>query len=147
MLLTAREIIDIAKFWNNCRLWSKSRIIVGSETINPYPLGSGQHYSPILVEKEKLKLVKKEIIKIIADKHNDFTQKEIEGIVDTFLDTVTSTLVSGEKVQLYGFGTFEVKERAAREGRNPKTGESIMISASKVPKFKPASALKNAVNE
>ena len=92
-------------------------------------------------------MVKKEIIKVIADKHNDFTQKEIEGIVDTFLDTVTETIVSGEKVQLYGFGTFEVKERAARDGRNPKTHESIMISASRVPKFKPASALKNAVNK
>lgn len=92
-------------------------------------------------------MVKKEIIKIIAEKHNDFTQKEIEGIIDSFLDTIKSELKSGDKIQLYGFGTFEVKERAAREGRNPQTGESMMIKASKTPKFKPASAFKNAMNE
>ena len=63
-----------------------------------------------------------------------------------FIDVVTEELKKGEKIQLVGFGTFEVTERAAREGRNPLTGEKMQIKASKAPKFKAGKALKDAVN-
>ena len=64
-----------------------------------------------------------------------------------FIDVVTDELKAGEKIQLVGFGTFEVAERAAREGRNPTTGATIKIPASKAPKFKAGKALKDAVNK
>ncbi len=75
------------------------------------------------------------------------TQKDLTVLIDTIFNTITDTLASGEKVSIAGFGTFDVIERAAREGRNPKTNETIMIKASKAPKFKASSALKDAVNE
>ena len=68
-------------------------------------------------------------------------------LVDAFIDTVTGALASGDVVSLIGFGTFSVKERAARLGRNPKTGEEIQISAAKVPSFKAGKAFKEAVSE
>ena len=64
-----------------------------------------------------------------------------------FIDVVTEELKKGGKVQLVGFGTFEVSERAAREGRNPQTGDTMTIQASKAPKFKAGKALKDAINE
>lgn len=64
-----------------------------------------------------------------------------------FTDVVTEELVKGEKVQIVGFGTFEVSERAAREGRNPRSGEPMTIEASRMPKFKAGKALKDIVNE
>ena len=74
------------------------------------------------------------------------SKKDAEAAVKAFVDVVTAELKKGEKVQLVGFGTFEVSERAAREGRNPQTGESMSIAASKAPKFKAGKALKDAVN-
>ncbi|MBP3876398.1 MAG: HU family DNA-binding protein [Lachnospiraceae bacterium] len=75
------------------------------------------------------------------------SRKDAEAAVKAFVDVVTSELQKGEKVQLVGFGTFEVSERAAREGRNPQTGETMTIEASKAPKFKAGKALKDAVNK
>lgn len=72
--------------------------------------------------------------------------KDTEAFLKALTEVVTEELVKGEKVQLVGFGTFEVSERAAREGRNPKTGEALHIEASKTPKFKAGKALKLAVN-
>ena len=74
------------------------------------------------------------------------TKKDAEAALNAFVDVVTEELKKGEKVQLVGFGTFEVSERAAREGRNPQTGETMTIEASKAPKFKAGKALKDAVN-
>ena len=74
------------------------------------------------------------------------SRKDAEAAVKAFVDVVTSELQKGEKVQLVGFGTFEVSERAAREGRNPQTGETMTIEASKAPKFKAGKALKDLVN-
>ncbi|MED1469820.1 HU family DNA-binding protein [Bacillus salipaludis] len=65
--------------------------------------------------------------------------------VDVLLETISNTLAKEEKIQLVGFGTFEVRERAARTGRNPQTGEEMQIPASKVPAFKPGKELKKAV--
>ena len=73
-------------------------------------------------------------------------EKDAEKAVKAFTDAVAEELVKGGKVQIVGFGTFEVSERAAREGRNPKSGESMTIAASKAPKFKAGKALKDQVN-
>ena len=75
----------------------------------------------------------------------DLSKKDAEATVKAVLDAVTEALADGEKVALVGFGTFEVKERAARTGKNPRTGEAIEIPASKVPSFKAGATLKNAV--
>jgi len=77
----------------------------------------------------------------------DVSKKDAEAVVATTLDTITAALKEGEKVQLVGFGSFEVKKRAERIGRNPKTKESIKIPASKVPVFKAGKALKDSVAE
>ncbi|MBQ9783005.1 MAG: HU family DNA-binding protein [Clostridia bacterium] len=73
-------------------------------------------------------------------------KKEAEAAVNAMTDVIAETLKAGEKVQLIGFGTFEVKERGAREGRNPRTGETIKIAASKSPAFAAGKALKDSVN-
>ena len=84
------------------------------------------------------------IEKIQAD--NDFTKAQAEQIVDSVFDSIVAEVKRGETVSIAGFGIFEAKKRAARMGRNPKTGESIQIKASTSPKFRPAKAFKDAVN-
>jgi DNA-binding protein HU-beta len=88
---------------------------------------------------------KKELIAVVATKA-DVTKKDAEAVVNAFVEAVTAELKKGEKVQLVGFGTFEVSKRKARTGRNPQSGENIKIKASKAPKFKAGKALKDAVN-
>lgn len=77
----------------------------------------------------------------------EISKKDAEKALKAFTDVVADELKKGEKVQLVGFGTFEVSERAAREGRNPKTGKTMTIEASKTPKFKAGKALKDEVNK
>ena len=72
-------------------------------------------------------------------------KKDTEQVLNTFFDTVQNTLKQNDKVQIPGFGSFEVRERAARTGRNPHTGETIEIAAAKVPAFKPGKGLKDAI--
>lgn len=74
------------------------------------------------------------------------TKKDTAKTIDAAIEAVIDALSKGDKIQLIGFGTFEVRERAERTGRNPQTGEEIKIPASKVPAFKPSKALKDAVN-
>ncbi len=88
---------------------------------------------------------KSELIASVAEKTN-MTKKDATAAVEAVLETITEALVAGEKVSLIGFGNFEVRERAARKGRNPQTGGEIDIPASKVPAFKPGKALKEVVN-
>ncbi|MFD2672888.1 HU family DNA-binding protein [Marinicrinis sediminis] len=76
----------------------------------------------------------------------ELQKKEATRAVDAVFDSIAEALRNGEKVQLVGFGNFEVRERAARKGRNPQTGEEIDIAASKVPAFKPGKALKEGIN-
>ena len=76
----------------------------------------------------------------------DTSKADASNAVDAVFDTITGALKSGDGVQLIGFGNFSVADRAARQGRNPRTGEAIQISASKQPKFKAGKALKDAVN-
>lgn len=78
----------------------------------------------------------------IADKTN-ITKKQAEAVLNAFTETVLETLKNGEKVQLMGFGSFEVKERAARVGRKPSTGEAIEIPAKRIPTFKPGKGFKD----
>lgn len=87
---------------------------------------------------------KTEIISAMAEKA-EISKKDAEKALIAFTNVVSDVLVNGDKVQLVGFGTFEVVERAARIGRNPKTGESIKIQASKSPKFKAGKTLRDAV--
>ena len=88
---------------------------------------------------------KAELIAAVAAKTGD-TKKGVEASVNAFVDVVTEALVNGDKVQLVGFGSFEVRKRAARKGRNPQTKEEIKIPASKAPVFKAGKALKDRVN-
>ncbi len=89
---------------------------------------------------------KTELIAAMAEK-TDMSKKDAEKALKAFTDVVADQLKKGEKVQLVGFGTFEVSQRAAREGRNPQTGASMKIKASKTPKFKAGKALKDVVNK
>ena len=88
---------------------------------------------------------KAEFVAAIAEEAG-LTKKDADAAVKAFTEVVTEELKKGEKIQLTGFGTFEVSERAARSGRNPRTGETMKIKASKAPKFKAGKALKDAVN-
>ena len=88
---------------------------------------------------------KTELIAAVAEKA-EISKKDAEKAVKAFTDAVAEELAKGGKVQLVGFGNFEVSERPAREGRNPRTGETMTIAASKTPKFKPGKALKDAMN-
>ena len=85
---------------------------------------------------------KTELIAAVAERA-ELSKKDAEKAVKAFTDVVAEELVKGEKIQLVGFGTFEVSERKEREGRNPKSGEKMTISASRTPKFKAGKALKN----
>lgn len=87
---------------------------------------------------------KTELVSVVSE-NTEFSKKESAQIVDALFASIEEALAKGEKVQLIGFGTFEVRERAARKGRNPQTGAEIEIPASKVPAFKPGKALKDAV--
>lgn len=87
---------------------------------------------------------KTELIKNVAQQA-EISQKEATVVVQSVVESITNSLAAGEKVQLIGFGTFEVRERAARTGRNPQTGEEMQIAASKVPAFKAGKELKEAV--
>ena len=89
---------------------------------------------------------KAELVAAIADK-TELSKKDAEAALKAFTDVVAEELKKGEKIQLVGFGTFEVSERAARTGRNPQTGEVMPIPASKAPKFKAGKALKDEINE
>lgn len=88
---------------------------------------------------------KSELISSMADK-SGLSKADSKKALDAFLNTVAEELKKGEKIQLIGFGTFEVSERAARTGRNPQTGEEMAIAACKMPKFKAGKALKDLVN-
>ena len=89
---------------------------------------------------------KTELVAAVAEQAG-LSKKDAEAAVKAFTDVVAEALKAGDKIQLVGFGTFEVSERAAREGRNPRTGETMTIAASKTPKFKPGKALKDEINK
>ena len=88
---------------------------------------------------------KTELVAAMA-KDTNLSKKDVEAVLKSFIDVVTDELKKGEKIQLVGFGTFEVSTRAAREGRNPQSGKPMKIAASKAPKFKAGKALKDMLN-
>jgi len=90
-------------------------------------------------------LNKTELVGQVAGKLG-MTKKDVEKVVAAFFDTVEGALKEGDKVQLIGFGTFEVRDRQARKGRNPQTGEEIDIPATRVPAFKAGKALRDAID-
>ncbi|MEG0570446.1 MAG: HU family DNA-binding protein [Oscillospiraceae bacterium] len=89
-------------------------------------------------------MTKVELVTAIAEKTN-LTKKDAEKALNATIESISESLKAGDKVQLVGFGTFEVRDRAAREGQNPATGEKINIAATKVPAFKAGKALKDIV--
>ncbi len=88
---------------------------------------------------------KTDLVNVVANA-TEMTKKDVDAVISATVKAITDALKTGDKVQLIGFGTFEVKTAAAREGRNPKTGETIKIPASKKPAFSASKALKDEVN-
>ena len=99
----------------------------------------------VIAFRRNLIMNKTELVAAVAEQAG-LSKKDAEAAVKAFTDVVAEALKAGDKIQLVGFGTFEVSERAAREGRNPRTGETMTIEASKTPKFKAGKALKDLVN-
>lgn len=91
-------------------------------------------------------VTKKDLIALVAE-NAEFSKKDAETAVNAVLDAIKETLGKGEKVSITGFGSFEVRERSARTGRNPQTGETIQIAATKVPAFKAGKELKDIVKK
>ena len=91
-----------------------------------------------------MKMNKQELVSKIAEK-SGISKKDAAAALAALTATITEELKAGEKVSIFGLGTFEVRERAARTGKNPRTGEAMEIAAKKLPAFKPAKALKDAV--
>jgi integration host factor subunit beta len=90
-------------------------------------------------------MTKAELVDEVA-RNSDLSKKDAEVIVQTVLDGIIDSLQGGEKVELRGFGSFRLRERASRQGRNPKTGEKVFVPAKKVPYFKPGKELKERIN-
>ena len=97
------------------------------------------------IHKEEIPMNKSELVAALAEK-SEFSKKDAEKALNAFVDVISDSLAKGEKVQLIGFGTFDVKSRPARVARNPRTGAEIKIAASKAPAFKAGKALKDKVN-
>ncbi|MCO6512539.1 MAG: HU family DNA-binding protein [Aridibacter famidurans] len=91
-------------------------------------------------------MTKADLVEIVA-KEADMTKKDVEQLVEIIFDSIVSTLNKGEKIELRGFGSFRVRERNARKGRNPKTGEPVEIPAKRVAYFKPGKDLKDIINQ
>jgi DNA-binding protein HU-beta len=89
---------------------------------------------------------KADLVSAVAEK-TDLSKKDVAKAVDAVFETIAEALRNGEKVQLVGFGNFEIRERSARKGRNPQTGEEIDIPASRVPAFKPGKALREGIQQ
>jgi len=90
-------------------------------------------------------MTKAELVDEVA-RNSELSKKDAEVIVQTVLDGIIDSLQSGEKVELRGFGSFRLRDRASRQGRNPKTGEKVFVPAKKVPYFKPGKELKELIN-
>jgi integration host factor subunit beta len=91
-------------------------------------------------------MTKAELVEEVA-KESDLTKKDAEVIVQTVLDSITDSLQRGEGIELRGFGSFRIRSRSPRQGRNPKTGSDVSVPAKKVPHFKPGKELRDIVNQ
>lgn len=108
-------------------------------------LGKNSSYIIHEIQRRNFNMNKTELVAAMAEK-SQLSKKDAEAALKAFTDVVAEELKKGEKIQLVGFGTFEVSERAARTGRNPQTGAEMTIAASKAPKFKAGKALKDSIN-
>lgn len=91
-------------------------------------------------------MIRSELLQALALDNPDLRAEEIEQVVDIFFDEVSERLAEGGRVELRGFGAFSTREREARQGRNPRTGESVEVPAKRVPYFKPGKEMRNALN-
>ena len=91
-------------------------------------------------------MIRSELVQKLCEDHPDLTLKEIERVVAAFFDSITEQLQQGGRVELRGFGAFSTREREARKGRNPRTGEPVDVSAKKVPYFKPGKEMRERLN-
>ncbi len=91
-------------------------------------------------------MTKSELIAVLTDKHHGFEQEEIDVVVNTVLEAIIAELAKGRRVELRGFGSFSTKARRARRGRNPKTGETVMVPAKHMPHFKPGKEMRERVD-
>lgn len=92
-------------------------------------------------------MTKSELIEAVAAKVTNFSRKDVEIIVETLFESMANSLAQGDKVEIRGFGSFKIKERDGRQGRNPKSGENIFIDAKKVPFFKAGKEIRERINE
>mgnify|MGYP000683326026 FL=1 len=92
-------------------------------------------------------MTKSELVEIIAAKQTQLSVKDVELAIKTLIDLMSNTLSSGQRIEIRGFGSFSLHYRAPRQGRNPKTGESVELEAKHVPHFKPGKELRDKVNE
>ena len=91
-------------------------------------------------------VIRSELVQKLCDDHPDLTGKEIERLVSAFFDAITGQLQGGGRVELRGFGAFSARERDARKGRNPRTGDSVDVGAKRVPYFKPGKEMRERLN-
>ena len=91
-------------------------------------------------------MIRSELLQALVDDNPDLRSEEIEQVVDIFFDEITQRLAEGGRVELRGFGTFSTRERDARVGRNPRTGESVEVPAKRVPYFKPGKEMRERLN-
>ena len=91
-------------------------------------------------------MIKSELVQLITDKNPHLYQRDVENIVNAILEEITSALAAGNRVELRGFGAFSVKNRPARTGRNPRTGESVQVDEKWVPFFKTGKDLRERLN-
>ena len=104
------------------------------------------HLNGHVIQSEVLKMTKAELVEDVA-RAAELTKKDAERLVEIVFESIIETLNQGEKIELRGFGSFRVRERGARRGRNPKTGDPVNIPAKRVPYFKPGKELKELINE
>ena len=91
-------------------------------------------------------MIRSELVQKLCDDHPDLTVREIERIVSTFFDAISEQLQRGGRVELRGFGAFSTRDREARQGRNPRTGEAVNVDAKRVPYFKPGKEMRERLN-
>ncbi len=91
-------------------------------------------------------MIRSELVQKLCDDHPDLTVKEIERVVSAFFDSIIAQLQSGGRVELRGFGAFSTRDRDARKGRNPRTGDSVDVAAKRVPYFKPGKEMRERLN-
>lgn len=92
-------------------------------------------------------MIRSELLQALAKENPDLRAEEVEQVLDTFFDEIAKRLAEGGRVELRGFGAFSTRERSARKGRNPRTGEAVEVPEKKVPYFKPGKDMRRVVNE